>query len=117
MLAVLQDYVGGCREELGNGKKCGATSEYVLWGELTPIEGLGPRCFDCAAKHVNHYGLAPRSGWALIRLADLAYDVTVEARAEAERPRAALREIADHSASIEAEDIEYFARKALGEEA
>jgi hypothetical protein len=77
-LAAIQKHVGGCREELGaeaNHNKCRAPAEYVLWGKLIAAEGLGPRCYDHAAKHIGHHGLASRSGWALINLNDLAADV------------------------------------------
>lgn len=77
ILAVLQAHVGGCREELGapTFEKCWEAAEYVLWGKLIPAEGLGPRCHKHARQHISEQGLEPRSGYALIRLADLAYDI------------------------------------------
>ena len=65
-------FVGPCREENGDGERCGKETEYVLWGKLFPAEALGPRCYDCAAKHVAHMGLASRSGWALVHIRHLA---------------------------------------------
>jgi hypothetical protein len=75
-LAILQHHVGSCREwPEDKPDRCGKRSEFVLWGKLIPAEGLGPRCYDCAAKHVSHRALTPRSGYALVRLEDLAYDI------------------------------------------
>ena len=76
MLAALQQHVGPCREWVPEvADNCNAPAEFVLWGKLIPPEGLGPRCFDHARKHVGYHALGSRSGWALIRLADLAYDL------------------------------------------
>jgi hypothetical protein len=33
-------------------------AEYIFWGKLFPAEVLGPRCYDCARKHVNGATLA-----------------------------------------------------------
>jgi hypothetical protein len=77
-LAILQHHVGGCREwPVDEMDACGKPAEFVLWGKLIPPEGLGPRCYDCAAKHVGHNALGSHSGFALIRLADLACDIHV----------------------------------------
>lgn len=70
---AIQGYVGGCREWLNEkGDCCWAPAEYVLWGKLTPAEGLGPRCYEHAEKHVGHYLLRPRAGAAVIHVAELA---------------------------------------------
>lgn len=45
---------GGCREELASGEKCWKPAEFLLWGRLTPPEGVGPRCYGHAARHVGH---------------------------------------------------------------
>lgn len=60
----------GCREELGapTWDKCWKPAEFVLWGKLIPAEGLGPRCYEHAEKHVGHYALAPGSSYALMDL-------------------------------------------------
>jgi hypothetical protein len=76
VLATLQKEIGGCREWLPEkANNCWAPAEYVLWGKLIPAEGLGPRCYDHAAKHVGHGPLEPRSGYALINLVELAREV------------------------------------------
>jgi hypothetical protein len=73
---VLQKHVGPCREWVdATASICGNPAEFVLWGKLIPAEGLGPRCYDCAADRIGHQGLASRSGWALINLRDLAQDL------------------------------------------
>lgn len=74
-LATIQQHVGHCHEWLDY-DRCGKPAEYVLWGKLIPTEGLGPRCYDCAVKHVSHHALASRSSHAIVNLTDLAYDVT-----------------------------------------
>lgn len=75
-LEVLQRHVGPCRE-WGEEKAniCGAPSEYVLWGKRIPAEGLGPRCYDHAEKHIGHHGLGSLPGYAVINLDDLARDI------------------------------------------
>ncbi len=76
ILVVLQQHIGGCREWVEEkNDKCWEPAEYVLWGKLIPSEGLGPRCHKHAAEHIDHYGLASRSGYALINLNDLARDL------------------------------------------
>jgi hypothetical protein len=85
ILRVLQRHIGGCREDLGveaGFERCGRRAEYVLWGKLIPAEGLGPRCYDHAAKHVGHNALASRSGWAIVNLAALAYEMTTALQQE-----------------------------------
>lgn len=73
---VLQKHVGPCREWIETTANiCGNPAEYVLWGKLIPAEGLGPRCYDCAADHIGHHGLASRSNFALVNLRDLATDL------------------------------------------
>jgi hypothetical protein len=60
-----------CREELGaehNFRRCDAPAEFILWGKLIPPKGLGPRCYDHAAKHIDHDGLRPNSNYALLDL-------------------------------------------------
>lgn len=74
-LEIIQKHVGGCRDEGDDGYKCWKPAEYVLWGKLFPPEALGPRCYDCAAKHAGHRALAPNSGYALISLRDLEKDL------------------------------------------
>jgi hypothetical protein len=77
MLALLQRHVGGCREEVG-GERCSDPAEYVLWGKLLLAEALGPRCYKHARQYIPESGLASRSGWALIRLGDLALDILLD---------------------------------------
>lgn len=58
-----------CREELGRDyRKCGKPAEFILWGKLLKPEALGPRCYECAAKHVGHSALYANSGWAIFNL-------------------------------------------------
>jgi hypothetical protein len=72
-LEVIQQQTSGCREWVPEKADCCfAPAEYVLWGKLIPPDGLGPRCYDHAAKHVGHNALAPRSGWAVLNLIELA---------------------------------------------
>lgn len=72
-LEVLQREIGSCREWVGN-DRCGAPSEFVLWGKLIDPEGLGPRCYDHAAQHVGHRALGDR-GCAIIDLRMLAAEL------------------------------------------
>lgn len=73
---TIQRYVGGCREWLPEkNDACWAPAEYVLWGKLIPPEGLGPRCYEHAARYVDQYGLRSRSNYALINIADLVFDL------------------------------------------
>jgi hypothetical protein len=53
--------------------RCNAPAEFILWGKLIAAEGLGPRCYDHAAKHINHRGLTRpgKSGWAIADLRPL----------------------------------------------
>jgi hypothetical protein len=76
-LRVLQEHVGGCREELGapTHDKCWKPTEYVIWGKLAANEALGPRCYMHAQKHVGHHALASRANYALINLRDLAREL------------------------------------------
>lgn len=75
-LDAMRQQIGGCREWVDEKHNCCfEPAEYVLWGKLIPPEGLGPRCYDHAAKHVGHNALAPRSGWALINLVELAREI------------------------------------------
>ncbi len=55
-----------CREWVEN-DRCNAPAEFVLWGKLIDPEGLGPRCYDHAAKWVDHRGLGDPS-YAIIDL-------------------------------------------------
>jgi len=76
LTAAIQQHVGGCREWCPEESNyCWAPAEYVLWGKLIPAEGLGPRCYDHAAKHVGHDALYPRSNYALINIRDLVHDL------------------------------------------
>lgn len=76
LVATIQQHVGGCREWCPDkNENCWAPAEFVLWGKLIPTEGLGPRCYDHAAKHVGHDGLRSRSNWAMININDLAFDL------------------------------------------
>lgn len=69
---AIRDVIGPCREWVEEkNNRCNAPTEYVLWGKLIDPEGLGPRCYDHAAKWVGHYGLYRGSGYALINLDDL----------------------------------------------
>lgn len=74
-LDIMRSQICGCREELENGDKCWAPAEFVLWGKLIPAEGLGPRCYDHAVRHVGHPALRPESGHAVIHLGYLAYGI------------------------------------------
>lgn len=74
--AAIQRHIGGCREWLPEKNDCcWEPAEYVLWGKLFPPEGQGPRCYDHAAKYVDHYGLRSRSDYALVNIADLVFDL------------------------------------------
>lgn len=75
ILRIMRREIGGCREWVGI-DTCAQPAEYVLWGKLISPEGLGPRCYEHAAKHVDHYGLRSRSGYALINLNDLARGIS-----------------------------------------
>lgn len=74
VLRTLEKHVGSCREWVDD-DQCNAPAEFVLWGCLIPNEGLGPRCYDHAVKHVAHHALGSRSNFALINLRDLAADL------------------------------------------
>lgn len=86
-LEVLRTTIGGCREETeptgepGSGK-CWAPADYVLWGKLIPVGGLGPRCYDHAVGHVGHHALASNSGYALVNLRDAARALTLHWKGE-----------------------------------
>jgi hypothetical protein len=72
-LDAMQREIGGCREWIyETASNCWEPAEFVLWGKLIPQEGLGPRCYDHAVKHVSASALAPNSGYALIDLCGLA---------------------------------------------
>lgn len=75
-LEVLQRHVGPCREWCHDKAAiCGRPADYVIWGKLAPPEAFGPRCYDHAADHLGYPALAWWSGWALVNLRDLAFDV------------------------------------------
>jgi len=75
-LEIIQQNVGSCREWVEEKiDRCNEPAEYVLWGRFIDPEGLGPRCYNHAADYVHHIGLARKSGWAVIHLADLAMDI------------------------------------------
>ena len=59
-----------------NDNRCNAPAEFILWGKLIPPDGLGPRCYDHAAKHIGHRGLTRpgKSGWAVADLRPLIRD-------------------------------------------
>lgn len=59
-----------CREVDEDGERCAAPAEFILWGKLIPADGLGPRCYDHAAKHVGAYALGDPS-WAIADLRPL----------------------------------------------
>jgi hypothetical protein len=71
---ALEPLVTTCREWLDEKdgeawhNRCNDPAEFLLWGKLIPTEGLGPRCYDHAAKHVGHNALYPNSGYALVDL-------------------------------------------------
>lgn len=74
-IEALRDRAESCREELGaeaNFRRCGKPAEFILWGKLIEPEALGPRCYDCAARHVGHQALAPSSGYAIFDLRPIA---------------------------------------------
>jgi hypothetical protein len=72
-LDILREEIGTCREWIDDEvRRCSKPSDYVLWGKLIPADGLGPRCYDHAAKYVGHSALDPDSGWALVNLVALA---------------------------------------------
>jgi hypothetical protein len=74
-LEAIQKNVGSCREWIPEKvNRCGAPSEYILWGKLFSPEALGPRCYDCAAKHAGHRALGDRS-YAIVDLARLAREI------------------------------------------
>lgn len=50
--------------------RCNARAEFILWGKLIPAEGLGPRCYDHAAKHIGAGNLF-RPGKNGVAIADL----------------------------------------------
>lgn len=59
-----------CREWTVGGDRCNGPAEFILWGKLIPADGLGPRCYDHAAKHVGHRALGDPA-WAIFHLRDL----------------------------------------------
>jgi hypothetical protein len=73
VMEVLQRHIGVCREWVGH-ERCGAPSEFILWGKLIDPEGLGPRCYDHAVRYVGHSGLSDPS-YAVIGLERLAREV------------------------------------------
>jgi hypothetical protein len=76
-LRGIRDEVGSCREWKDEKfDRCNAPSEYVLWGKLLPPEALGPRCYDCAVKHVPSSALTNGSSWALINIERLARHIS-----------------------------------------
>jgi hypothetical protein len=73
-----------CREWLDTDDRyvhCNAPAEFVLWGKMIPPKGLGPRCYEHAAKHVGDRALGDPS-WAIIDLRPLR---AVLASADSER--------------------------------
>jgi hypothetical protein len=71
-LDVIRAEVGPCRDwPDGASDRCNAPADYVLWGKLFPLDALGPRCYDCAAKRVGHRGLGDPS-YAIVDLGALA---------------------------------------------
>lgn len=55
-----------CREWI-DADRCNRPAEFLLWGKMLPADALGPRCYDCAAKHVDHRALGD-SQWAILDL-------------------------------------------------
>lgn len=75
---AIQREVGSCGEWVEEkNTRCGAPSEHVLWGKLLPAEALGPRCYDCAAKHIGRTLADPTYAlldlWRLARVIDEAH--------------------------------------------
>lgn len=68
-----------CREDLPNGERCHGRAEVILWGKLISPEGLGPRCFTHAAKHVGSRSVHDPA-WAIFDLRGLAREATYVAR-------------------------------------
>jgi hypothetical protein len=69
--------VGGCREYLDTDEgyvHCNAHADFVLWGKLIKPDGLGPRCYDHAAKYVGDRALGDPS-WAIIDLRPLRREI------------------------------------------
>lgn len=61
-----------CREWLDDKiNYCCEPAEFLLWGKLIPPEGLGPRCYDHAAKWVGHSALRHDAGWSILDLRGL----------------------------------------------
>lgn len=57
-----------CREWIDEtASYCHAPAEFLIWGKLTPPNGLGPRCYDHASEHVGHRALGDPS-WAIVDL-------------------------------------------------
>jgi len=71
--AGLLPYCGEWVDVAGEPMRCTARAEFILWGKLIPPDGLGPRCYDHAAKHIGHHGLTRpgKSGWAVADLRPL----------------------------------------------
>jgi hypothetical protein len=83
VLTAMQREIGGCREWIDEKNHiCAEPTEYVLWGKLIPADGLGPRCYDHAAKWVSHSALAPGSSWAIVDLCGLTKAVRDASREE-----------------------------------
>jgi len=73
-LVAQADYepvVEWCRELLEDHSRCPNIAEFLIWGKLFPPEALGPRCYDCAAKHVGHRNLGGKQA-AILDLRRLA---------------------------------------------
>lgn len=75
-MKALRKNIGDCREWVGI-DRCDEPSEYVLWGKLIAADGLGPRCYEHAAKHVGARALTDPS-WAIIDLWRLAREIDAE---------------------------------------
>lgn len=74
-LDTIREVIGPCREWIDDKQdRCNEPADYVLWGKLIEPEGLGPRCYDCAAKHVGHRFLADSSA-ALVDLRKLTWAI------------------------------------------
>lgn len=83
-----------CGEWVGT-ERCNARAEFILWGKLIPAEGLGPRCYDCAAKHIGHRGLTRpgASGWAVADLRPLLREAGVPVGGNSSLPSRDLSEM------------------------
>lgn len=58
-----------CRERLPkNSERCNEPAILILWGRYFPPEGLGPRCYNHAAKHIGAAGMSRLDQYAVFDL-------------------------------------------------